>query len=224
MANSNPIVPAIPNNPTPPMIVHQDNSTFPSSILNETNYPLWSQLMEMRIGARNKAKYLTGKTKKPALEDPSHQHGSLKITETKESCRAAHVNTITEGSTQNIQGDDTSPQEYNTVQVELLKRGLSSRRIEMKDLGQLKYFLGIEIARSAQGISLSQREYVLDLLTETGMLACKSVENPIEMNHRLGNFPDQAPTDMGRYQRIVNGLCSKQAILKETLNSSCIIS
>ncbi|KAK2976800.1 hypothetical protein RJ640_015795 [Escallonia rubra] len=72
MADSNPIVSAIPNNPTPPMIVHQDNSAFPSSILNETNYPLWSQLIEMRIGARNKARYLTGKTKKPAPEDHSH--------------------------------------------------------------------------------------------------------------------------------------------------------
>ncbi|BBH02251.1 transposable element gene [Prunus dulcis] len=39
---------------------------------------------------------------------------------------------------------------------------------EMKDLGGLKYFLGIEVARSQQGIFLSQRKYVLDLLTDTG--------------------------------------------------------
>ncbi|BBH05273.1 ABC-2 type transporter family protein [Prunus dulcis] len=44
---------------------------------------------------------------------------------------------------------------------------------EMKDLGGLKYFLGIEVARSQQGIFLSQRKYVLDLLTDTGMLDCK---------------------------------------------------
>ena len=56
----------------------------------------------------------------------------------------------------------------------------------MKDLGQLKYFLGIEVARSKNGVLLSQRKYVLDLLTETGMLDCKSVETPMEMNHKLG--------------------------------------
>ncbi|CAL8161763.1 unnamed protein product [Prunus armeniaca] len=38
---------------------------------------------------------------------------------------------------------------------------------EMKDLGGLKYFLGTEVARSQQGIFLSQRKYVLDLLTDT---------------------------------------------------------
>ncbi|BBH02497.1 NB-ARC domain-containing disease resistance protein [Prunus dulcis] len=37
---------------------------------------------------------------------------------------------------------------------------------EMKNLGGLKYFLGIEVARSQQGIFLSQKKYVLDLLTD----------------------------------------------------------
>ncbi|KAK2985007.1 hypothetical protein RJ640_015602 [Escallonia rubra] len=80
-----------------------------------------------------------------------------------------------------------------------LLRDYLAAEFEMKDLGQLKYFLGIEIARSARGISLSQRNNVLDLLTETGMLACKPVQTPIEMNHRLGNFPNQALIDKGRY-------------------------
>ena len=71
----------------------------------------------------------------------------------------------------------------------------------MKDLGQRRYFLGIEVARSKQGISLSQRKYVLDLLRETGMLACKLVATPIEMNHRLGIIANQVPVNMGRYQR-----------------------
>ena len=39
--------------------------------------------------------------------------------------------------------------------------------LEMKNLGGLKYFLGIEVARSQQGIFLSRRKYVLDLLIDT---------------------------------------------------------
>ena len=42
----------------------------------------------------------------------------------------------------------------------------------MKDLGSLKYFLGIEVSWSSSGIFLSQRKNELDLLQETGMLAC----------------------------------------------------
>ena len=57
--------------PANPIVVHQDNFTFPTSImLDETNFPLWSQLMEMRIRARNKAGYLTGDTARPGSNDP----------------------------------------------------------------------------------------------------------------------------------------------------------
>ncbi|KAJ0009920.1 hypothetical protein Pint_33449 [Pistacia integerrima] len=58
--------------PAPQVVIHQDNLTFPTGItLDETNYSLWSQLMEMRIGARNKVGYLIGEMKKPALGDPN---------------------------------------------------------------------------------------------------------------------------------------------------------
>jgi hypothetical protein len=53
---------------------------------------------------------------------------------------------------------------------------------------------------------MSQRKYVLDLLTETGMLACKPASTPMDINHKLGVFPNQVPTDMGRYQRLVGRL------------------
>ncbi|RVW12315.1 Retrovirus-related Pol polyprotein from transposon RE2 [Vitis vinifera] len=39
---------------------------------------------------------------------------------------------------------------------------------QTKDLGKLKYFLGIEIAQSSSGVVLSQRKYALDILEETG--------------------------------------------------------
>jgi hypothetical protein len=76
----------------------------------------------------------------------------------------------------------------------------------MKDLGELKYFLGIEVARGREGIYLCQRKYILDLLTETGMLDCKPIDTPIEQNHCLAEYPDQVPTDRARYQRLVGRL------------------
>ncbi|KAI5355597.1 hypothetical protein L3X38_008492 [Prunus dulcis] len=78
--------------------------------------------------------------------------------------------------------------------MQTLQKLLASE-FEMKELGELQYFLGIEVARSKHGIFLSQRKYVLDLLTETGMLDCKPADISIEQHHKLGMYPNQAPTD-----------------------------
>jgi len=65
--------------------------------------------------------------------------------------------------------------------MERLKRNLATE-FEIKDLGSLKYFLGMEVARSKKGISVSQRKYVLDLLQETGMSGCRTVDTPVDPN------------------------------------------
>nr|GEZ07333.1 putative reverse transcriptase, RNA-dependent DNA polymerase [Tanacetum cinerariifolium] len=49
------------------------------------------------------------------------------------------------------------------------------KEFKMKDLGRLKYFFGIEILRSKQGIFICQKKYVLDLLAETGMIDWKLI-------------------------------------------------
>ena len=97
-----------------------------------------------------------------------------------------------------VTGDDT-------MEIERLQGHLSSE-FEMKDLGGLKYFLGIEVARSQEGIYLSQRKYILDLLSETGMLGCKPVDTPIVQNHHLAIYQDQVPVNRERYQRLVGRL------------------
>ena len=55
---------------------------------------------------------------------------------------------------------------------------------EVKDLGQMRYFLGMEVARSRNGISISHRKYVLDLLTEITMLGCKPSDTLIKARKR----------------------------------------
>ncbi|RVW13447.1 Retrovirus-related Pol polyprotein from transposon RE1 [Vitis vinifera] len=94
-----------------------------------------------------------------------------------------------------VTGND--PEERKALQNYL------SREFEMKYLGPLKYFLGIEVSRSSEGIFLSQREYVLDLLQETGMSGCQPVNTPIEEDLKLCVEPNQVSTDKGRYQKLV---------------------
>ncbi|XP_021753839.1 uncharacterized protein LOC110719248 [Chenopodium quinoa] len=76
----------------------------------------------------------------------------------------------------------------------------------MKDLGNLKYFLRIEVLRSKRGIFISQKKYVLDLLTETGMIDCKPIDTPLMMNHELQIIEGADPTDQTLYQKLVGKL------------------
>jgi len=55
----------------------------------------------------------------------------------------------------------------------------------IRDLGHLKYFWGIEMARNSQGLFLCQRKYGLEIIDECGLLGSKPVDFPIEMNQKL---------------------------------------
>jgi hypothetical protein len=90
-------------------------------------------------------------------------------------------------------------------EMQNLKHRLANE-FQIKDLGTLKYFLGIEVARSKHGIFISQRKYIIDLLKETGMLGCKATDNPVEVNVKLGECGKSPLVDKGRYQRLVGGL------------------
>ncbi|XP_020417302.1 uncharacterized protein LOC109948529 [Prunus persica] len=97
-----------------------------------------------------------------------------------------------------VTGDDT-------IEIEGLQKHLASE-FEMKDLGSLKYFLGVEVTRSKHGLFLSQRKYVMDLLADIGMLDCKPADTLIVENHKLGVYVDQVPTNRERYQKLVGRL------------------
>ncbi|XP_060210330.1 uncharacterized mitochondrial protein AtMg00810-like [Lycium barbarum] len=100
----------------------------------------------------------------------------------------------------------------------------------MKDLGELKYFLGIEFARSEKGILMHQSKYALDLISESGLSAAKPASTPIDTNVKLttreydqyvkeirnqegegheqrsDNKEDELLEDQGSYQRLIGKL------------------
>ncbi|XP_028753328.1 uncharacterized protein LOC114712935 [Neltuma alba] len=86
------------------------------------------------------------------------------------------------------------------------------RQFKIKDLGEIKYFLGIEIARSQKGIILSQRKYVLDLISDAGLSGCRPLSVPMGQNLKLRAFEEgkDAEKDLlrepERYRRLIGRL------------------
>ncbi|KAM0071898.1 putative RNA-directed DNA polymerase [Helianthus debilis subsp. tardiflorus] len=82
--------------------------------------------------------------------------------------------------------DDIVVTGNNKAAIEHVKNTLRES-FQIKDLGLLRYFLGIEVLYSDNGICLSQRKYCLELLNEFGYLGCKPVTTPIEQSFLVTN-------------------------------------
>ena len=89
--------------------------------------------------------------------------------------------------------------------IQKLKQHLFSH-FQTKDLGKLKYFLGIEVAQSNFEVVISQRKYTLNILTDTGMLDCKPVDTLMDPNVKLVPSQGELLRDSGRYRRLVGKL------------------
>ena len=81
--------------------------------------------------------------------------------------------------------DDIIVTRNDPMEMEQLKEKLAAK-FETKDLGPLRYFLGMEVAGNKSGISVSQRKCILDILKEARMLGCKPVDTPMDPVKKIG--------------------------------------
>src|SRR5262249_12522156 len=76
----------------------------------------------------------------------------------------------------------------------------------IRDLGHARYFLGIEIARSQQGIYVSQRKYISDILQDTNMQEAKGSNFPLPSGLKLKIDEGEILPDPDRYRRLIGRL------------------
>lgn len=81
-----------------------------------------------------------------------------------------------------------------------------NEQFRLKDLESLKYFLGLEVARLAKGISVCQRKYALEVLQDYGLLASKHAKFPMEQNLKLSRYNEKLIYDSTAYRRLVGRL------------------
>uniref|UniRef100_A0A3Q7HXW2 Reverse transcriptase Ty1/copia-type domain-containing protein n=1 Tax=Solanum lycopersicum TaxID=4081 RepID=A0A3Q7HXW2_SOLLC len=86
---------------------------------------------------------------------------------------------------------------------------------KIKDLRDLRYFLGIEFARNSEGILMHQRKYAMELIPDSEMSGSKPCATPVEVKQKLttSEFDDHFKLDngnvlldSGEYQRLVGRL------------------
>lgn len=89
--------------------------------------------------------------------------------------------------------------------IQLVTAFLDSQ-FRIKDLGNLRYFLGLEIARSKKGIVVNQRKYTPELLADCGLLAAKGVSIPMDPSIKLPGYDGKPYHDEPGYRRLIGKL------------------
>ncbi|GKA31524.1 retrovirus-related pol polyprotein from transposon TNT 1-94 [Tanacetum coccineum] len=82
---------------------------------------------------------------------------------------------------------------------------LMKNNFEMSMIGELKFFLGLQVHQSPRGIFISQSQYAILLLKKHGLDECVSMSTPMA-TERLDADLQGTPTDQTTYCRMIGGL------------------
>ena len=85
------------------------------------------------------------------------------------------------------------------------KRKMASN-FNMKDLGMMHYFLGMEVWQIADGISLGQGKYAIEILKRFKMMDCKAMTTPMASNLELLSDDSSEVVDATMYHQMIGSL------------------
>ncbi|XP_057981300.1 secreted RxLR effector protein 161-like [Malania oleifera] len=95
---------------------------------------------------------------------------------------------------------------------------------KMSDLGMMHYFVGIEVVQSANGIFISQKKYVQDILDRFQIKDCNPVSTPTEFGLKLNKDYEGKKVDSTLYEQIVGSLMYLTATRPDIMYSVSLIS
>lgn len=93
----------------------------------------------------------------------------------------------------------------DSLEISHLKKKVEVE-FDIKDMGKLKYFLGMDFAQPKEGIFINQRKHILYMLKETGIMGCKATEMKTESNLKQNSATEGEIVERERYQRLVGRL------------------
>jgi hypothetical protein len=77
---------------------------------------------------------------------------------------------------------------------------------EMPLLGELSFFLRLQIRQRNQGIFISQTKYIIEMLKRFGMEDCKPVITPMKTSCKLSKYDDSKSIDQRKYRSMIGSL------------------
>nr|GEW98878.1 retrovirus-related Pol polyprotein from transposon TNT 1-94 [Tanacetum cinerariifolium] len=111
---------------------------------------------------------------------------------------------------------------FGSTNLKLLKQfeKLMHSKFEMSMMGELKFFLGIQIHQSPRGIFINQAKYAQEILINHGMTSCDSVGTPMATK-QLDADLSGTPVDQTKYRSMVGALMYLTASRPDIVHATC---
>nr|GEU28951.1 hypothetical protein [Tanacetum cinerariifolium] len=97
---------------------------------------------------------------------------------------------------------------------------LMHSKFEMSMMGELKFFLGIQINQSPRGIFINQAKYAQEILKKHGMTSCDNIGTPMATKHLDADLSG-TPVDQTKYRSMVGALMYLTASRPDIVHATC---
>ncbi|GJW71253.1 putative ribonuclease H-like domain-containing protein [Tanacetum coccineum] len=97
---------------------------------------------------------------------------------------------------------------------------LMHNKFDMSMMGELKFFLGIQIHQSPRGIFINQAKYAQEILKKHGMTSCDSIGTPMATKHLDADLSG-TPVDQTKYHSMVGALMYLTASRPDIVHATC---
>ncbi|GKA78448.1 uncharacterized mitochondrial protein-like protein [Tanacetum coccineum] len=104
-----------------------------------------------------------------------------------------------------VYGDDIFVTRTSLDLINEFKRRMASQ-FEMLDLGELTYYLGIEVSQGKDCVEIKQERYARKILKEAGMEDCNATSYPMEKDFKLSKAEDETEVEATQYRKVVGCL------------------
>ncbi|GJW34470.1 retrovirus-related pol polyprotein from transposon TNT 1-94 [Tanacetum coccineum] len=99
---------------------------------------------------------------------------------------------------------------------------LMKSRFEMSLMGEMTFFLGLQVNQSPCGIFINQSKYVLEILKKYGMESCDPVGTPMEIKDKLDRDQHGSPVDATKYRSMIGALMYLTSSRPDIVHATCL--
>nr|GEW35968.1 uncharacterized mitochondrial protein AtMg00810-like [Tanacetum cinerariifolium] len=99
---------------------------------------------------------------------------------------------------------------------------LMKSRFEMLMIGEMTFFLGLQVNQSPCGIFINQSNYMLEILNKYGMESCDPIGTPIEIKDKLDLDQNGTPVDATKYHSMIGALMYLTSSRPDIVHATCL--